>query len=79
MAGRNAFHVPVVFNLDFSIYKSVRLTERISLQLRLEVQRSEPFQLAHERRFRLHHRGTRFITDSYSVPPNGLINGAVLR
>jgi hypothetical protein len=34
--GRNYFHAPGVFDLDFGIYKSIRFTERKSLQFRLE-------------------------------------------
>ncbi len=34
--GRDYFHSPGVFNLDLGTYKSVRFTERLSLQLRLE-------------------------------------------
>jgi len=36
MTGRDYFHSPGVYNLDLGIYKSVRFTERTSLQLRLE-------------------------------------------
>ncbi len=36
MTGRDYFHSPGAFNLDLGIYKSVRFTERMSLQLRLE-------------------------------------------
>ncbi len=36
MTPRDYFHTPGVFNLDLGIYKSVRFTERMSLQLRLE-------------------------------------------
>jgi len=36
MTGRDYFHSPGVYNLDFGIYKNVRFTERMSLQLRLE-------------------------------------------
>lgn len=34
--GRDYFHSPGVYNLDLGVYKSVRFTERMSLQLRLE-------------------------------------------
>jgi hypothetical protein len=36
MTGRDYFHTPGVFNLDLGVYKGVKLTERMSLQLRLE-------------------------------------------
>jgi hypothetical protein len=36
MTGRDYFHSPGVVNLDFGLYKSVKITERMSLQLRLE-------------------------------------------
>jgi len=36
MTGRDYFHTPGVYNLDLGIYKSIRFTERMSLQLRLE-------------------------------------------
>jgi len=36
MTGRDYFHSPGAFNLDLGIYKSMRFTERMSLQLRLE-------------------------------------------
>jgi len=37
MTGRDYFHSPGAYNLDFGVYKSVRFTERMSLQLRLEM------------------------------------------
>ena len=36
MTGRDYFHTPGTFNLDMGMYKSVRFSERMSLQLRLE-------------------------------------------
>jgi outer membrane receptor protein involved in Fe transport len=36
MTGRDYFHTPGIYNLDIGIYKSIRFTERMSLQLRLE-------------------------------------------
>lgn len=36
MTGRDYFYAPGVYNLDFGIYKGIRFTERMSLQLRLE-------------------------------------------
>lgn len=35
-SGRDAFRTPGVFNLDLGLYKSVKFSERTSLQLRLE-------------------------------------------
>jgi len=37
MVGRDYFHTPGAYNLDLGVYKSVRFTERMSLQLRLEM------------------------------------------
>jgi outer membrane receptor protein involved in Fe transport len=37
MTGRDYFHTPGAYNLDFGVYKSARFTERMSLQLRLEM------------------------------------------
>lgn len=36
MTGRDYFHAPGAYNLDLGVYKSVRFTERMSLQLRFE-------------------------------------------
>lgn len=36
MTGRDTFHTPGTFDLDLGIYKNTRITERASLQLRLE-------------------------------------------
>jgi hypothetical protein len=36
MTGRDYFHTPGIVNFDMGMYKSVRLTERMSLQLRFE-------------------------------------------
>jgi outer membrane receptor protein involved in Fe transport len=37
MSGRNAFRTPGAWNLDLGVYKTVRWTERLSTQLRLEM------------------------------------------
>jgi len=37
MTGRDYFHTPGVFNIDMGVYKNVKFTERVALQLRLEV------------------------------------------
>jgi outer membrane receptor protein involved in Fe transport len=37
MTGRDYFHSPGAYNLDFGVYKSVRFAERMFLQLRLEM------------------------------------------
>jgi len=36
LTGRDTFHTPGTFDLDLGIYKNTRITERASLQLRLE-------------------------------------------
>jgi hypothetical protein len=36
MTGRNYFHTPGTFNLDLGMYKNTRVTERVTVQLRLE-------------------------------------------
>jgi hypothetical protein len=36
MTGRDYFHTPGAYSLDMGVYKSIRFTERMSLQLRLE-------------------------------------------
>jgi hypothetical protein len=36
MTGRDYFHQPGIWNLNAGAYKSIRFTERMSLQLRLE-------------------------------------------
>ena len=36
MTGRDYFHTPGSYNLDLGVYKSLRFTERMSLQLRFE-------------------------------------------
>ncbi len=36
MTGRDVFHAPGTFDIDLGIYKNTRITERASLQLRLE-------------------------------------------
>lgn len=37
MSGRNAFRGPGKYNLDLGIYKTTKVTERLSLQLRGEL------------------------------------------
>jgi hypothetical protein len=37
ITGRNAFRAPGSFNIDLGVYKNTRLTEKASLQLRLEM------------------------------------------
>jgi hypothetical protein len=72
MTGRNYFHTPGDYNLDFGIYKSVRFTERMSLQLRLEAFNA----LNHSNLYvntgaAYIAGGAGNITDSYGTPPNG--------
>jgi hypothetical protein len=79
MTGRNYFHTPGVYNLDFGIYKSVRFTERMSLQLRLEAFNA----LNHSNLYvntgaAYIAGGAGFITDSYGIPPNGAVGGSSL-
>jgi hypothetical protein len=78
MTGRNYFHTPGIYNLDFGIYKSIRFTERMHLQLRLEAYNA----LNHSNLYvnvtsAYTTGGAGFITDSYGLPPNGLLNGLV--
>ena len=77
--GRNYFHTPGVYNLDLGIYKSIRFTERMSLQLRLEAYNA----LNHSNLYvntgsAYIAGGAGSITASYGVPVNALIDGAVL-
>jgi outer membrane receptor protein involved in Fe transport len=78
MTGRNYFHTPGVYNLDFGIYKSIGFTERMYLQVRLEAYNA----LNHSNLYvniisAYTIGGAGFITDSYGMPPNGLLNGLV--
>jgi outer membrane receptor protein involved in Fe transport len=77
MTGRNYFHAPGVLNLDLGIYKSVRLTEHMSLQLRLEAYNA----LNHSNLYvntgsAYIAGGSGFITESYGTPPVLLLDGA---
>jgi outer membrane receptor protein involved in Fe transport len=76
MTGRDYFHTPGVYNIDLGIYKSIRIRERMSLQLRLEAYNA------------LNHSnlyvntissgiagGGGFVTASYGTPPVNLLAG----
>jgi outer membrane receptor protein involved in Fe transport len=74
--GRDYFHTPGVFNLDLGMYKSVRFTERMSLQLRLEAFNA----LNHSNLYvntgsAYIYGGSGFITASYGTPNVLLLNG----
>lgn len=71
MTGRDYFHSPGAYNLDLGAYKSIRFTERMSLQLRLEtyntfnhsnlyVNLSSAYTI----------NGSGFVTASYGLLPN---------
>jgi hypothetical protein len=74
MTGRDYFHTPGIFNLDLGIYKSVRFTERMSLQLRLEAYNA----LNHSNLYvntgsAYVYGGAGFITESYGYQNGGAI------
>ncbi len=74
--GRDYFHTPGVFDLDMGIYKSVRFTERMSLQLRLEAFNA----LNHSNLYvnsgsAYIYGGSGFITESYGTPPVVSLDG----
>ena len=78
MTGRNYFHAPGTFNIDLGVYKSIRLTERASLQLRLEAYNF----LNHSNLYvntgsAYIFGGGGFITESYGTPPVALLSGQV--
>jgi outer membrane receptor protein involved in Fe transport len=72
MTGRNYFHTPGVWNLDAGAYKSVRFTERMSLQLRLEAYNVFNHSNLYVNTGAAYIAGSSGnITDSYGTPPNG--------
>jgi outer membrane receptor protein involved in Fe transport len=79
MTGRDYFHSPGAYNLDFGAYKSVRFTERMSLQLRLEM-----FNIFNHSNEYVNigsayiAGGSGDITASYGVIPNTATNGPQL-
>jgi len=76
MTGRNYFHTPGVWNLDAGAYKTIRFTERMSLQLRLEA-----FNVFNHSNLYVNEistytaGGAGNITESFGTPPNGLFDG----
>jgi hypothetical protein len=77
--GRNYFHTPGDYNLDAGAYKSVRFTERMSLQLRLEAYNVfNHSNLYVNTGSAVISNGGGNITASYGVPTNALLSGAVL-
>jgi outer membrane receptor protein involved in Fe transport len=78
MTGRNYFHSPGDYNLDAGAYKSIRFTERMSLQLRLEAYNVfNHSNLYVNQNSAVTIGGAGFITASYGVPVNALVDGAV--
>jgi outer membrane receptor protein involved in Fe transport len=76
MTGRDYFHTPGVFNIDMGVYKNIKFTERVSLQLRLEAYNF----LNHSNLYvntgsAYIAGGSGFITESYGVPPVALLAG----
>ncbi len=79
MTGRNYFHSPGDYNLDAGAYKSIRFTERMSLQVRLEAYNVfNHSNLYVNQNSAVTIGGAGNITASYGVPVNALIDGAVL-
>jgi hypothetical protein len=75
--GRDYFHSPGVFNIDMGVYKNTRLTERFSLQLRLEA-----YNFINHSNLYINEGsayvigGSGFITASYGLPNVSLLDGA---
>jgi hypothetical protein len=79
MTGRNYFHTPGDYDLDAGLYKSVRFTERMSLQLRLEAYNVFNHSNLYVNTGSAYiYGGAGNITASYGVPTNALLSGAVL-
>jgi hypothetical protein len=78
MTGRNYFHTPGIWNLDAGAYKSIRFTERMSLQLRLEAYNVFNHSNLYVNQGSAYIAGgAGNITESYGTPTNALIDGAV--
>jgi outer membrane receptor protein involved in Fe transport len=78
MTGRDYFHTPGVYNLDLGIYKSIRFTERMSLQLRLEAYNAFNHSNLYVNTGSAYTAGGQgTITESYGTPLLALIDGAV--
>ncbi len=74
MTGRNYFHTPGVYNLDLGIYKSIRFTERMSLQLRLEAYNAFNHSNLYVNEGSAYiYGGAGNITASYGNPNNGVL------
>jgi outer membrane receptor protein involved in Fe transport len=79
MTGRNYFHTPGDYDLDAGVYKSVRFTERMSLQFRLEAYNVFNHSNLYVNTGSAYiYGGAGNITASYGVPTNALLSGAVL-
>jgi outer membrane receptor protein involved in Fe transport len=78
MTGRDYFHTPGVYNLDLGIYKSIRFTERMSLQLRLEAYNAFNHSNLYVNTGSAYTAGGQgTITESYGTPLLALVDGAV--
>jgi hypothetical protein len=78
MTGRDYFHTPGVYNLDAGAYKSIRFTERMSLQLRLEAYNVFNHSNLYVNTGSAYTVGGQgIITASYGTPPVPLLDGAV--
>ncbi len=78
MTGRDYFHTPGVFNLDLGIYKSIRFTERMSLQLRLEAYNAFNHSNLYVNTGSAYTAGGQgTITESFGTPLLALVDGAV--
>jgi outer membrane receptor protein involved in Fe transport len=78
MTGRDYFHTPGAYNIDMGVYKSIRFTERMSLQLRLEaynIFNHSNLYVNTGSAYTFGNSGT--ITASYGTPPVALVDGAV--
>jgi hypothetical protein len=77
MTGRDYFHTPGVFNFDLGIYKSVRFTERMSLQLRLEAYNAFNHSNLYVNTGSAYTAGGQgTITESFGTPLLALVDGA---
>jgi hypothetical protein len=78
MTGRDYFHTPGVYNLDLGIYKSIRFTERMSLQLRLEAYNAFNHSNLYVNTGSAYTAGGQgTITESFGTPLLALVDGAV--
>jgi outer membrane receptor protein involved in Fe transport len=76
MTGRDYFHTPGVFNIDLGVYKNVRFTEHMTLQLRLEM-----FNFLNHSNLYVNtgsaytFANSGLVTASYGLPPVALLAG----